>query len=94
MALVARKAADATAEGVRSVTIGRIWELLSGVVHDSEKNLSSLIAKLESSRGDIGQEQLLALQTKTQSWGNIISLASTLLRAIGDLIRGTVQNIK
>jgi hypothetical protein len=78
----------------KTVSIEKIYELLTKAVGNSEKNLSSIIAKLESNSGDISQEQLLALQARVQSWGNIGSAASGLLRAIGDALKATTQNIR
>jgi hypothetical protein len=76
-----------------TVTLGRIYKLLASCVVSSEKNLNSAIKRLES-EDDIGQEQLLALQAKIQSWGNLTSTATGLLRAVGDALKSTTQNIR
>ena len=82
-----------TAEDAASVTLGRIYKLLASCVAKCEENLNSAIKKLES-EDDIGQEQLLALQAKIQSWGNLTSTATGLLRAVGDSLKSTTQNIR
>ena len=82
-----------TAEEAASVTLGRIYALLASCVAACEKNLNSAIKKLEE-EDDIGQEQLLALQAKIQSWGNLTSTATGLLRAVGDSLKSTTQNIR
>jgi hypothetical protein len=76
-----------------TVTLGRIYALLASCVASCEKNLQSAIKKLES-EDDIGQEQLLALQAKVQSWGNLTSTCTGLLRAVGDALKSTSQNVR
>ncbi len=76
-----------------SVTLGRIYALLASCVASCEENLQSAINKLEK-EDDIGQEQLLALQAKIQSWGNLTSTATGLLRSVGDSLKSTTQNIR
>ena len=43
---------------------------------------------------DVAQADLLALQAKIQSWGNLTSTATGILRAIGDSLKSTTQNIR
>lgn len=82
-----------TATDKDSITLGRIYALLASCVATCEKNLNSAIKRLEQ-EDDIGQEQLLALQAKIQSWGNLTSTATGLLRAVGDSLKSTTQNIR
>lgn len=84
---------ESTSADKDSVTLGRIYALLASCVAECEKNLNSAIKKLEA-EDDIGQEQLLALQAKIQSWGNLTSTATGLLRAVGDSLKSTTQNIR
>ncbi|MDR2628618.1 MAG: hypothetical protein LBC30_01325 [Puniceicoccales bacterium] len=76
-----------------TITLGRIYELLATCVAKSEKGLNCAIEKLEND-DNIGQEQLLALQAKIQAWGNLNSVATGLLRATGDALKSTAQNIR
>ncbi|MDR2778860.1 MAG: hypothetical protein LBB16_01050 [Puniceicoccales bacterium] len=82
-----------TDPGTMTVTLGRIYKLLASCVSKCEANLNSAIRKLES-EDDIGQEQLLALQSKIQSWGNLTSTCTGLLRAVGDALKSTSQNVR
>ncbi|MDR3144623.1 MAG: EscF/YscF/HrpA family type III secretion system needle major subunit [Puniceicoccales bacterium] len=77
----------------QGITMGRIWDLLASAVSKCETKLNSAISKLEA-KDDIGQEQLLALQAKIQSWGNLTSTATGLMRAVGDALKTTTQNIR
>jgi hypothetical protein len=94
MALSTQKEiASSKVDAGQSITMGRIWGLLASAVSKCEKKLNSAITKLEE-QDDIGQEQLLALQAKIQSWGNLTSTATGLLRAVGDSLKSTTQNIR
>ncbi|MDR2737747.1 MAG: hypothetical protein LBB18_02280 [Puniceicoccales bacterium] len=76
-----------------TITLGRIYALLVSCVRTCETKLNSAILRLEG-KDDIGQEQLLALQAKIQAWGNLTSTATGLLRAVGDSLKSTTQNIR
>ncbi|MDR1891283.1 MAG: hypothetical protein LBQ23_03900 [Puniceicoccales bacterium] len=76
-----------------TVTLSRIYHLLASCVSRCETNLNSTIKRLEN-EDDIGQEQLLALQSKIQSWGNLTSTCTGLLRAVGDALKATSQNVR
>lgn len=77
----------------KNLTLEKIYELLAKCVADNETSLDSAINKLEK-EGDIGQAELLAIQSKIQSWGNLGATATGLLRAIGDSLKATTQNIR
>ncbi|MDR2776541.1 MAG: hypothetical protein LBB17_00635 [Puniceicoccales bacterium] len=76
-----------------TVTLGRIYALLATCVSKSEKGLNCAIKRLEND-DNIGQEQLLALQAKIQSWGNLTTTCTGLLRAVGDALKSTSQNVR
>ncbi|MDR2432925.1 MAG: hypothetical protein LBD34_04205 [Puniceicoccales bacterium] len=76
-----------------TVTLQRIYNLLASCVATYENELDSAIRKLEN-EDDIGQEQMLALQAKIQAWGNLTSTCTGLLRAVGDAIKTTSQNVR
>jgi hypothetical protein len=40
------------------------------------------------------QEQMLAIQSKIQAWTNILSICTGILRAVGDALKATAQNIR
>ncbi|MDR0742041.1 MAG: hypothetical protein LBE98_01085 [Puniceicoccales bacterium] len=76
-----------------TVTLGRIYALLASCVAVSEAGLNCAIQKLEND-DNIGQEQMLALQAKIQSWGNLSTTCTGLLRGVGDALKGTAQNVR
>ncbi|MDR1401758.1 MAG: hypothetical protein LBI81_02260 [Puniceicoccales bacterium] len=76
-----------------TVTLGRIYKLLATCVSSCEKGLKTTISKLEG-EDDIGQQQMLALQAKIQSWGNLTTTCTGLLRSVGDALKATSQNIR
>ncbi|MDR1413466.1 MAG: hypothetical protein LBI56_00810 [Puniceicoccales bacterium] len=76
-----------------SITLGKIYALLASCVSSCEKGLKSAITKLEK-EDDIGQQQMLALQAKIQSWGNLSTACTGALRAVGDALKSTTQNIR
>ncbi|MDR2603160.1 MAG: hypothetical protein LBC11_01175 [Puniceicoccales bacterium] len=76
-----------------TVTLSRIYALLASCIATYEGELNSAIHRLES-EDDIGQEQMLALQAKIQAWGNLTSTCTGLLRAVGDAIKTTSQNVR
>jgi predicted component of type VI protein secretion system len=76
-----------------TVTLSRIYNLLASCIATYESELNSAILRLES-EDDIGQEQMLALQAKIQAWGNLTSTCTGLLRAVGDAIKTTSQNVR
>ncbi|MDR1457822.1 MAG: hypothetical protein LBI47_03180 [Puniceicoccales bacterium] len=75
------------------MTLSRIYNLLASCIATYETALNCAITKLES-EDDIGQEQMLALQAKIQAWGNLTSTCTGLLRAVGDAIKTTSQNVR
>jgi hypothetical protein len=75
------------------ITLGRIYQLLASCVASCERGLNCAVKKLEG-EDDIGQEQMLALQAKIQSWGNLTSTCTGLLRAVGDALKSTSQNVR
>ncbi|MDR1528684.1 MAG: hypothetical protein LBS22_03835 [Puniceicoccales bacterium] len=83
----------APSTGTTSVTLSRIYNLLASCVATYESELNCAIHKLEN-EDDIGQEQMLALQAKIQAWGNLTSTCTGLLRAVGDAIKTTSQNVR
>ena len=76
-----------------SVSLYDFYTLLASFVAKCERGLSSAIHKLQA-RDDIGQSELLVLQSKIQSWGNMCSTATGLLRAVGDALKATSQNVR
>ncbi|MDR1233181.1 MAG: hypothetical protein LBJ75_02900 [Puniceicoccales bacterium] len=76
-----------------TATLARIYALLASCVRTSETGLNSAIKQLENSE-NIGQEQMLALQAKIQAWGNLTTTCTGLLRAVGDAMKSTAQNVR
>ena len=76
-----------------AMQLGRIYKFLASCVANSEHKLNSIMKSLEK-KDDVAQADLLALQAKIQSWGNLTSTATGILRAIGDSLKSTTQNIR
>ena len=76
-----------------TATLARVYEFLQNAVGEAEKKLDATIKTLESS-ADIGQQQLLALQSQIQAWSTFCSTATGLLRAVGDALKSTSQNVR
>jgi hypothetical protein len=76
-----------------AMQLGRIYAFLASCVANSENKLNSIMKSLEK-KDDVAQADLLALQAKIQSWGNLTSTATGILRAIGDSLKSTTQNIR
>lgn len=76
-----------------TATLARVYEFLQKAVGEAEKKLDATIKTLESS-ADIGQQQLLALQSQIQAWSTFCSTATGLLRAVGDALKSTSQNVR
>lgn len=76
-----------------AMQLGRIYQFLASCVAKSENKLNSIMKSLEK-KDDVAQADLLALQAKIQSWGNLTSTATGILRAIGDSLKSTTQNIR
>ena len=76
-----------------AMQLGRIYAFRASCVANSENKLNSIMKSLEK-KDDVAQADLLALQAKIQSWGNLTSTATGILRAIGDSLKSTTQNIR
>jgi hypothetical protein len=75
------------------LSLAKFYSVLASFIGKCESALNSSIAELEES-SDVGQKELLALQSKIQTWGNLTSTATGLLRAVGDSLKSTTQNIR
>ncbi|MDR1433004.1 MAG: hypothetical protein LBI61_01520 [Puniceicoccales bacterium] len=75
------------------VSLYDFYALLASFVGKCEIGLNSTIKRLQSA-DNIGQAELLALQSKIQSWGNLCSSATGLLRSVGDALKATSQNVR
>ena len=76
-----------------AATLAKVYEFLQEAVGKAEKNLDDTVGTLKSS-ADIGQQQLLALQSQIQAWSTFCSTATGLLRAVGDALKSTSQNVR
>jgi hypothetical protein len=77
------------------VSIELLNEVLSSYVSDYEKDLKSSISKMTGKKSnEIDQGTLMEMQAKVQTWSIIVSAASGAIRAVGDGLKSTVQNIR
>ncbi|MDR1528801.1 MAG: EscF/YscF/HrpA family type III secretion system needle major subunit [Puniceicoccales bacterium] len=77
-----------------TTSVERLCTTLSGIVKQNEQNLNEAIETIESNGGDLSQAELLALQSKINTWSNLSNIASGILRAVGDALKATAQNIR
>ncbi|MDR2030407.1 MAG: hypothetical protein LBP65_03010 [Puniceicoccales bacterium] len=83
-----------TAKDVASVsTMENLYKVLVQVVAKQETDLNSEIQSL-SGTGTIDQGTLLKVQGMVQTWGVTSGLATGTLRAAGDTLTKTTQNIR
>jgi hypothetical protein len=75
-------------------TLEKLFAKLAEVVSRQESDLNSAIDGLASSGGSIDQGALLKVQGMVQSWGVTSGLATGTLRAAGDTLTKTTQNIR
>jgi hypothetical protein len=76
------------------ITLEKIYEIMAKIIAKSDKNIQSELDKIESDKDGLSQSQLLSIQSKIQSWQNMSATASGMLRAVGDALKATVQNIR
>ncbi|MDR2677570.1 MAG: hypothetical protein LBB26_03340 [Puniceicoccales bacterium] len=75
-------------------TLNRLYQLLGRVVSNQEADLNNQIAELTEGGANVDQGALLKVQGMTQSWGVVSGLATGTLRAAGDALNKTTQNIR
>jgi hypothetical protein len=77
------------------VSIELLNELLSRYISDYEKDLQSSISEMTGKKSnEIDQGTLMGMQARVQTWSIIVSAATGTVRAVGDGLRATVQNIR
>ncbi|MDR2341216.1 MAG: EscF/YscF/HrpA family type III secretion system needle major subunit [Puniceicoccales bacterium] len=75
-------------------TLDMLYRLLGQVVSNQEGDLNSEISALAESGSSVDQGQLLKVQAMVQTWGILSGLATGTLRAAGDALTKTTQNIR
>jgi hypothetical protein len=76
-----------------AISLEGLYTFGSETVRRSEQNLNEVLKQLESGE-KISQQELIALQAKMNAWNNICSVVSGMLRAVGDALKATAQNIR
>jgi hypothetical protein len=76
------------------LTLERLYQILVTIVKNDETKMNGSIKTLEDKESDIGEADMLVLQSKLAAWSNISSVASGLLRAVADAFKATTQNIR
>ena len=84
---------DYTGHVETTATLARVYDFLQNAVGKAEEKLNKTINTLNSS-ADLSQQQLLALQSQIQAWSTFCSTATGLLRAVGDALKSTSQNVR
>jgi hypothetical protein len=75
-------------------SLDKLYTLLGGVVSNQETELNSCIESLAGAGQSIDQGALLKVQGMVQTWGVTSGLATGTLRAAGDALTKTTQNIR
>jgi hypothetical protein len=76
------------------LTLERLYSSLIKIVQEGEANMNKKIAKLEQgNRSKIAQTELFSLRSKLLSGTNMSNIASDILRAVGDALKASVQNV-
>jgi hypothetical protein len=75
-------------------TMEELFRLLGEVVSNQEEDLNKEISRLAETGGNIDQGALLKVQGMVQTWGVTSGLATGTLRAAGDALTKTTQNIR
>ena len=77
------------------VSIENLYLALASYITNYEKELKSSIGKMSGKTADeVDQGTLLNIQAKVQTWGVIVSTSTGIVRAIGDGLKSTTQNIR
>ena len=82
-----------TATTGKVATMEKLYSLLATVVSTQETDLNTAISDLGGD-GTIDQGTLLKIQGMVQTWGVTSGLATGTLRAAGDTLTKTTQNIR
>ncbi|MDR2576587.1 MAG: hypothetical protein LBC42_00870 [Puniceicoccales bacterium] len=75
-------------------TLDALYRLLGSVVSNQESSLNAAIDELATAASSVDQGSLLKIQGMTQTWGVTSGLATGTLRAAGDALTKTTQNIR
>jgi hypothetical protein len=67
---------------------------LSGATNEIERKLHKSINQLQTESGELSQAEVIALQSQITAWSNLLNLISSILRAVGDAMKATVQNVR
>ncbi len=85
------------------VSIENLYMALASYISDYEQTLMDDISSItgtgkanteDSTSTEIDQGQLLSIQARVQTWGTIVSTSTGIVRAIGDGLKSTTQNIR
>ncbi|MDR1456745.1 MAG: hypothetical protein LBI34_01660 [Puniceicoccales bacterium] len=75
-------------------TLNRLYRVLGEVVAAQEDDLNNEIDRIAGDGASVDQGSLLRVQGMVQSWGVVSGLATGTLRAAGDALTKTTQNIR
>jgi hypothetical protein len=77
------------------ISIENLYLALASYVSEYEGELKSSIEGMSGKTADaVDQGTLLNIQAKVQTWGTIVSTVTGTLRAVGDGLKSTTQNIR
>ncbi len=77
------------------VSIENLYLALATYISSYEKELKNSIQGITGqTASEVDQGTLLNIQAKVQTWGTIVSTSTGIVRAIGDGLKSTTQNIR
>jgi hypothetical protein len=77
------------------VSIQDLYDVLATYICAYEEELKSAVQGMAGKTADqVDQATLLNIQGKVQTWGVITSTATGIVRAVGDGLKSTTQNIR
>lgn len=79
----------------KRISIQHLYEALATYIANYEEELKDSIQGMSGKNADqVDQGTLLNIQAKVQTWGTIVSTSTGIVRAIGDGLKSTTQNIR
>jgi len=77
------------------ISIETLCSALASYISSYESSLESSTTGITgATAGQVDQGTLLNIQAKVQTWGTIVSTAMGIVRAVGDGLKGTAQNLR
>ncbi|MDR2737601.1 MAG: hypothetical protein LBB18_01520 [Puniceicoccales bacterium] len=77
-----------------NLTLNKIYESMKEPIARKETELNAALEEIRKKGKDVSNAELLAMQAQVSAWTNLVGIVTGVLRAIGDAMRATTQNIR